>query len=142
MAENGQQDGQEASEIRSHISKCGPKNCHLSEPPGSKEVIVLAFACSAIRVSIAVSTRGVHPKRFQLMLLGMKTNRRLRLNIEGKKLNATDHVELLGIEIDSILVFSIHVEALCYKVNKKITAFSRPVFFIPGEAYFTLWNFP
>ena len=51
------------------------------------------------------------------MFLGMKTNRRLRLNIEGKKLNATDHVELLGIEIDSKLVFSIHVEALRYKVK-------------------------
>ena len=43
----------------------------------------------------------VNPKRLQLMFLGMKTNIRLRLNIEGKKLNETDHVKLLGVEIDS-----------------------------------------
>ena len=34
----------------------------------------------------------VHPKIFQLMFLGIKKNRRLRLDIEGKKVNATDHV--------------------------------------------------
>ena len=67
----------------------------------------------------------VNPKKFQPMFLGMKIDRRLHLNNEGKKINATDHVKLLGIEIDSKLMFSKHVEALCYKVNKKITAFSR-----------------
>ena len=39
----------------------------------------------------------------------MKTNRRQRLNIAGKKINATDYVKLLGIEIDSKLMFSKHV---------------------------------
>ena len=67
----------------------------------------------------------VNPKKIQLMFLGMKTNRRLCLNIEGKKLNATDHVKVLEIEIDRKLMFSKHVEALCYKVNKKITVFSN-----------------
>ena len=52
------------------------------------------------------------------MFLGMKTNRRLRLNIEGKRL-------LLETEMDSKLMSSKHVEALCYKLSKKITAFSR-----------------
>ena len=64
----------------------------------------------------------VNPKRLQLMLLGMKANRRLRLNIEGMKLNETDHVKLLGVEIDSKLMFSKRVRALCCKVNKKIIA--------------------
>ena len=67
----------------------------------------------------------VTPKIFQLMFLGMKTNKRLRLNIERKNLNATDYVKLLGIEIESKLMFIKRVEALCYKVYKKITAFSR-----------------
>ena len=40
----------------------------------------------------------VKPREFQLMFLGMKTNRRLRLNIAGKKINATDYVKLLGIK--------------------------------------------
>ena len=55
----------------------------------------------------------------------MKTNIRLRHNIAGKKINPPDYVKLLGIEIDNNLMFSKHVETLCCKVNKKITAFSR-----------------
>ena len=54
----------------------------------------------------------------------MKTNRRLPLNIVDKKLNATDHVKLLGIKNDSKLMLSKHVETLCCQVNK-IIAFSR-----------------
>ena len=63
----------------------------------------------------------------------MKTNGRLHLNIEGKKINVTDHVKLLAIEIDSKLMFSKHVEALCYKVNNKITAFSKIYNFITTQ---------
>ena len=70
----------------------------------------------------------------------MKTNRRPRLNIEGKKLNATDHVELIGIEIDSKLMFSKHVEALCYKENRKITAFSRLNNFITTQQAQSIYN--
>ena len=74
------------------------------------------------------------------MFLGMKTNRRLRLNIEGKKINAIDHVKQLGIEIDSKLMFIEHVEALCYKVNKKITAFSRLNNFITTQQAQSIYN--
>ena len=82
----------------------------------------------------------VNPKKFQLMFLGMKTNRRLRLSIEEKKLNATDHVKLLGIETDSKLMFSKQVEALCYKANKKITAFSRLNNFISTQQTQAIYN--
>ena len=70
----------------------------------------------------------------------MKTNRRRRINIEGKKLNATDHVKLIGIEIDSKLMFSKHVEALCYIVNKKTTAFSRLNNFIATQQAQPIYN--
>ena len=82
----------------------------------------------------------VNPKKFQVMFLGMKANRRLRLNNEDKKINATDNVKLLGIEIDSKLMFSKHVEALCYKVNKKITAFSRPHNCIITQQEISIYN--
>ena len=60
-----------------------------------------------------------NPKKFQLMFLGLKGQRRLRLNINDNKLSATDHVKLLGIEVDNKLKFSNHVKTLCSKVNKK-----------------------
>ena len=82
----------------------------------------------------------VNPKNFQLKFLDMKANRRLRLSIEGKKLNATDHVKLLGVEIDSKLMFSRHVEAICYKVNKKITALSRLSNFITTQQAQAIYN--
>ena len=74
------------------------------------------------------------------MFLGMKTNRRRRLNIEEKKLNATDEIKLLGIEIDSQLLFSKHVEALCYEVNKKIATFSRLNNFITTQQATSIYN--
>ena len=74
-----------------------------------------------------------NPENFQIMFLGMKTNRRLPLNIEGKKLPATDQVKLLGNEIDSKLTFIKHVEALCHTVNKKITASSGLTNFISTQ---------
>ena len=74
------------------------------------------------------------------MLLGMRTNRRQRLNIKGKKINATDHVKLLGIKLDSELMFSKHVEVLCYQVNKKNAASSRLNNFITTQQTQSICN--
>ena len=81
-----------------------------------------------------------NPKKFQLMFLGLKGKRRLRLNINENKLSETDHVKLLGIEIDNKLKFSNHVKTLCSKVNKKISAFSRLNTYISREHALTLCN--
>ena len=82
----------------------------------------------------------VNPRKFQLIFLGMTTNRRLHINIAGKKINATDYVKLVGIEIDSKLMFSKHVGMLCCKVNKKITVFSRLNNFISTKQSQALYN--
>ena len=65
----------------------------------------------------------VNPKEFQLMFLGMTTNRQLRFNFEGKRVNATGRVKLLGVETESKLMFSKHVKALWFKANKNMAAF-------------------
>ena len=65
-----------------------------------------------------------NPKKFQLMFLGLQGTIRLRLNIEGSKVPTTGHVKLLGVEIDSKLTFNKHIETLCSKVNKKVSAFA------------------
>ena len=67
------------------------------------------------------TTNGMvaNPNKFQLMFLGLKGQRRLRLNIEENKLSATDNVKLLGIQIDNKLKINNHVKTLYSKVNKK-----------------------
>ena len=81
------------------------------------------------------------------MFLGLEGQRRLRLNINDKKLSATDHVKLLGIEVDNKVKFNKHVKTLCSKVTKKISAFFRLNTYISREQALTicntviLWNF-
>ena len=79
-------------------------------------------------------------KKFQLMFLGLKGQRRLRLNINEDTLSATDHVKLLGIEIDNKLKFNKHVQMLCSKVNKKISDFCRLNSYISREQALKICN--
>ena len=66
-----------------------------------------------------------NPEKFQIMFLGLRDERSLRLNIEGKKLPVTDTVKLLGIQIDNKLKLNKHIHGLCSKVNQKVSAFAR-----------------
>ena len=67
------------------------------------------------------------------MFLGLEGQKGLGLNINENKVSATDHVKLLGLEIDNKLKFSNRVKTLCSKVNKKINTFSRLNTFISRE---------
>ena len=60
-----------------------------------------------------------------MMFLGLKEKNPLRLIINDNKIQATNKVKLLGIEIDNALTFTAHIQNLCSKVNRKINAFSR-----------------
>ena len=81
-----------------------------------------------------------NPKKFQLTFLGLKGQRKLRLNINDNKLAATDHAKLLGIEVDNKLKFNKHVKTPCSKVTKKISAFSRLNKYISREQALTICN--
>ena len=59
------------------------------------------------------------------MFLGLKDERCLLLNIEGKTLPTTDTVKLLGIQIDNKLKLNKHIHGLCSKVHQKVGAFAR-----------------
>ena len=74
-----------------------------------------------------------NPKKFRLMFLGFITQRKLRLDIEGSKVSATDCIKLLVVEIDNKLKLDKHVKTLCSKVNLKINAFSRLKTYISSE---------
>ena len=59
------------------------------------------------------------------MFLDVKQNRRLRLNIEEHEAPPTDHITLLGVEIENQSTSSKHIETSCSIVKKKISAFFR-----------------
>ena len=66
--------------------------------------------------------------------------RRLPLNINDNKVSATDHSNLLGIEVDNKIKCNKHVTTLCSKVTKKISAFSRLNTYISREQALTIYR--
>ena len=65
------------------------------------------------------------PAKFQMMVLGLKIDNLLCLNIGGQKITQSEHVKLLGVQIDNKLNFNVHAKDLCKKMNQKLCAFSR-----------------
>ena len=59
------------------------------------------------------------------MLLGLKTDDSIVLDIGNVSIDVVSIVKLLGITIDSKLKFDQHVAKLCQKANNKVSAFSR-----------------
>ena len=66
-----------------------------------------------------------NPAKFQIMFLGLNINNSLCLNIDGQRVKQSEHVKLLGVQIDNKLHFDKHVKELCQKINQKLCAFSR-----------------
>ena len=58
-----------------------------------------------------------NPSNFQFMILGDKQNTSVVLNINGKKINNSREIQLLGIVIDNQLKFKKHIENLCKKLH-------------------------
>ena len=82
----------------------------------------------------------VNPKKFQLMFPSLKRKQELRLNIQGSKRVAKEHVKRLGIETDNKIKLDRHVPTLCQKVNKKTSAFSRLNMYISREQALSICN--
>ena len=68
----------------------------------------------------------VNHMKFQLMFLGVSCSKQgMRLRIQGSKVLAKKHVELLGTEIDNKLGSDKHVQTLRQKITKNCWCFSR-----------------
>ena len=66
-----------------------------------------------------------NPSKFQFMILGDKQNTSLVLDINGKNINNSREIELLGIVIDNQLKCKKHIENLCKKASFKLHALRR-----------------
>ena len=59
------------------------------------------------------------------MFLGLKGAKKLCLNMNGHLIPSSEHVKLLGVNIDNSLKLETHVEEICKKVNQTVCAFGR-----------------
>ena len=80
------------------------------------------------------------PSKFQVMLLGLKTDDSIVLDIGNVSIDVVSSVKLLGITIDSKLKFDQHVAKLCQKANNKISAFSRISHYLNEKQSRLLYN--
>ena len=81
-----------------------------------------------------------NPSKFQVMLMGLKTNDRIVLDIGGVSIDVVNSVKLLGVTIDSKLKFGQYVTNLCQKANNKISAFSRISNYLNQKQSLLLYN--
>ena len=74
-----------------------------------------------------------NPAKFQMMFLGLKIYNLLCLTIDGRKIKQSEHVKLLGVQINSKLNFNVHVKELYQNMNQKLNAVSRIRLFLNRE---------
>ena len=65
-----------------------------------------------------------YPAKLQLMSLGTNSDQQLCLKIDDQVMNQCHQVKVSGLTIDSKLNFDKHIQELCSKVNKNVSAFS------------------
>ena len=94
------------------------------------------YACDKSIDTVIVKLKDDLPKflaKFQMMFLGLKSNNSLCLNIDGQKMKQSEHVKLLGVQIDNKLNFDVHVKEPCQKINQNLCAFARIRLFLNNE---------
>ena len=81
-----------------------------------------------------------NPSKFQVMLLDLKTDDNIVLDIGKVSIDVVSSVKLLGITKDSKLKFDQHVAKLCLNANNKISAFSRVSSYLNEKQSLLLYN--
>ena len=81
---------------------------------------------------------AANPKKFQMLVLGEKTN--LTLNTDSVTLTSVETVELLGIEIDKNLNFSGHISNLCRRAKLRLHSLNRIRNFLQRDQLLLLVN--
>ena len=80
------------------------------------------------------------PKKSKSKRLGLSQDNKLCLEIDEKIIPSTNQDKLLGITIDAKLKFDTHVESLCVKANRSVSAFSRVASYLQQSQKRLLYN--
>ena len=75
----------------------------------------------------------------QLMFMGLSQDNKLCLEID-EKIPSTNQVKLLGVTNDAKLKFDTHVESLCVKANRSVSAFSMVASYLQQSQKRLLYN--
>ena len=84
--------------------------------------------------------RTSNPSKFQLMFMGLNQDRKHCLEVDEKIIPSTNQFKLFGITIDAKLKFDTHVEYLCVKANRNVSAFSRVARYLQQPQKRLLYN--
>ena len=123
-------------------------DCTLSYSYGKKDVDVMVARVNGLLSSIAAWGELWQVKfaaeKTQCMVISRSPNdSRMvqgRLSFNGGTLNITDHLNVLGVEFDSKLSFSRHVENLARKASTKITVLRRMKQLLDKKGLCTLYK--
>ena len=67
-----------------------------------------------------------NPSKFQALLLGSNSeNSNVSFNVGDTAINPSKSVNLLGVEIDNKLNFSIHIAEICSRAGRQVSALAR-----------------
>ena len=99
------------------LYSCGKSLTDIKENLVSDTKIILNW--------FKLNSLKANPGKFQFMILREKSHHKHELKINSIKVEASDHVLLLGITIDKKSTFKQHVENLCPKAQYKLHALKR-----------------
>jgi len=68
---------------------------------------------------------SANPSKFRIMFLGLQGKNKLSFNINRQPIPSSEHVKILGVNIDNAHKFDTHVHWICKKANQKLHAFGR-----------------
>ena len=74
----------------------------------------------------------VNCENYQCMLLGCEnTERTINFPVDGKHIEQTQSIKILGVHINEKLTFSLHISEICKMVSEQIGLLNRLKNFIP-----------
>ena len=100
----------------------------------------LKFDLGHILKWFKVNSLKPNPGKFQFMILGINTDIKVNLFLEGNKIVKSHEIVLLGKTIDDKLSFKTHIENTCRKVKYKLHALQRIRKYLSTDKVKTLCN--
>jgi hypothetical protein len=79
-------------------------------------------------------------EKFQLMFLNRTRDMSSTITVRGSEIKSTQSINILGVELDHKLKFTLHIDELCGQAGKQINALKRLKQYLDKECKNTIYN--